>query len=276
MSMPTPMNDSADQPGALALALARMQASPGDDAARLAFFGTLADSELFLMIEGEAGANGQLSPRLFDLAEGRVALAFDSESGLADFAGQAADYAALPGRVLAPMMAGAGLTMLLNPGSDDAAMLPPQALQWLADMLAAPAPAEASARAAGFGPPALDAPALARLRPALERRLAGVPGLGAAVLATMRRDDGGEGLVLALSGVPGPARPALARAMAEAMTLSGLEEGALDVFFPSDALMARIAAAGLPLGLSPPAFTDDKAPARPAPGMDPSRPPRLR
>ena len=273
------MTDDTDKRGELALALACMQASPQDDAARLAFYGALADSELFLMLEAEAEAEagpGQLRPRLFDLAEGRVALVFDSEAGLADFAAQPVGYAALPGRVLVAMMAGEKLAMLVNPGSEDAAFLPPEALRWLADTLAAPAPSQASARAAGFGPPALDAAALARLRPALERRLSGVPGLKAAVLATARWEAGEEGLVLALSGVPELARPPLARAVAEALVLSGLEEGALDVIFPSGPAMASIVQAGLHLSPAPcePPAAEAAPPA--APGMDPTRPPRLR
>lgn len=269
------MTDSSQSRGALALALARMQASPQDDAARLGLYGVLADSELFLMLEAEA-VPGQLRPRLFELDEGRVALVFDSEARLAEFAGQAVDYAALPGRVLAAMMAGEGLAMLVNPDSEAPALLPPDALRWLADTLAAPAPAEASARAAGFAPPVLDAVALARLRPALERRLSGVPGLTAAVLATARWENGGEGLVLALARVPEPARPKLARAVAEALVLSGLEEGALDVIFPSETAMAPIAATGLHLSPEPfePAASDPAS--RAAPGMDPTRPPRLR
>ncbi|MCC5988663.1 MAG: SseB family protein [Pararhodobacter sp.] len=269
------MTDNAEQRGELALALARMQASPQDDAARLCFYGVLADSELFLMLDSEPGP-GQLRPRLFDLAEGRVALVFDSEARLAEFAGQTVDYAALPGRVLVAMMAGEGLAMMVNPDSEAPALLPPDALRWLADTLAAPSPAEASARAAGFGPPALDAAALARLRQALERRLSGVPGLTAAVLATARWESGGEGPVLALARVPEPARPKLARAVAEALVLSGLEEGVLDVIFPLETAMAPIAEVGLHLSPEPfePATTEP-AP-RAAPGMDPARPPRLR
>ncbi len=268
-------------PTPLAQAQARMQAAPGDDAARLAFFGALADSELFLMLEGEAQP-GQLSPRLFDLDEGRAALVFDSEARLADFAGQAVDYAALPGRVLAGMLAGQGLSMLVNPDSEDATLLPADALRWLTETLAQSAaePARAGGAAVGFGPPELPAPALALLRPALERRLSGVPGLRAAVLAQAVWQDGGTGrdtgTVLALSGVPGPARAPLARAVAEALTLSGLDEAVLDVIFPTEAEMVAITEAGLALTPVPFQPPERATTPRPAPGTDPARPPRLR
>ena len=275
------MGDPADRNAAqgLASAMASMRAQPGDDAARLAFYGALADSELFLMLAGESDA-GALRPRLFALDEGQVALAFDSEAGLADFAGEAVDYAALPGRVLVTMLAEAGLALLVNPDSEDAAMLPVEALVWLAGTLAAPAPAQAQARITGFAPPDLDASALARLLPALERRLSGVPCLEAAVLAAARHagSDAGESLVLALAGVPEPARPALARAVSEALVLSGLDEASLDVIFPAPGAMAPIAAVGLALAPAPFQPPDDSArrQQRLAPGMDPVRPPRLR
>ena len=279
--MGDPTEISAEPRRGLAAAMAAMHAAPGDDAARLAFYGVLADSELFLMLEGEADA-GALRPRLFALDEGQVALAFDSEAGLADFAGEAVGYAALPGRVLVAMLAEAGLALLVNPDSEDAAMLPGEALAWLADTLSVPAPAQAQARITGFAPPDLDAPSLARLVPSLERRLSGVPGLQAAALASARHagaDDGGsKGLVLALSGVPEPARPALARAVSEALVLSGLDEASLDVIFPAPGAMAPIMAVGLalsPAPFQPPDDPDRRAP-RAAPGMDPARPPRLR
>ncbi len=264
-------------PTPLAQAQARMQAAPDDDAARLAFFGALADAELFLMLEGEAQP-GQLSPRLFDLEEGRAALVFDSEARLAGFAGQAVDYAALSGRVLAGMLAGQGLSMLVNSDSEDATLLPADALRWLTETLAQSAaqPARADGAAVGFGPPDLPAPALALLRPALERRLSGVPGLQAAVLASARWEGGGKGLVLALAGVPQPARAPLARRVSEALLLSGLDEAVLDVIFPTEAAMVPITEAGLvltPVPFQPP---ERATRPRPAPGTDPARPPRLR
>ena len=268
--------------GVLALAMSAMRADPADDAARLAFYGALADSELFLMLEGEADA-GALRPRLFSVEESWVALAFDSEAALADFAGEAVDYAALPGRVLVAMLAEAELALLVNPDSEDAAMLPGEALVWLAGTLLAPAPEATQAHIGAFDPPDLDAKALARLIPALERRLSGVPGLEAAVLASARfgSDEGGSrdaGLVLALAGVPEPVRPALARAMSEALVLSGLDEAALDVIFPAPGAMAAVAAVGLALSPAPFQSPDDPRQRKPraAPGTDPARPPRLR
>ncbi|MCB1361903.1 MAG: SseB family protein [Rhodobacteraceae bacterium] len=263
----------------LDLSLRRMAAAPEDTTRRLALHAELTRSEVFVLLEAEVTGE-TLEPRVFTLSDGPAVLAFDSEMRLAGFAGAAA-YAALPGRVLVPMLAGAGLSLLLNPDADHAALLDPQALTWLADTLAAPAPETAQAVPDRIGVPALDPAVMALLVPALERRLAGLPGLQRTVLAAVRWRGGGQGHVLALSGLPESAHPPVARAVAEALALSGLEAGALDVIFPPDAAMARIAGVGLILSPAPPLPVSDQivtadSAAGANPGLDPSKPPKLR
>ncbi|MFN3954844.1 MAG: SseB family protein [Pararhodobacter sp.] len=269
-------------------AAAQMQAVPDDLPARLRFHAELAAAELFVLLETEA-EGGRLRPQVFDLSEGRAVLAFDSELRLAEFAGAAVPYAALPGRVLVAMLAAgsgdaADLSLLLNAGAAQAELLPPAALRWLAQTLAGARTVEAEGRAVSFGPVALPAAALDLLRPALERRLRGMPGLNAAVLASVIWQSGARGHVLALGGVATAARGALARAVAEALEFSGLEAGALDVIYPEAAALALIAARGLALAPAPyvaplagtTAGTTAGTASRSAPGMDPARPPRLR
>ena len=55
---------------------AAMQA--GAEAEALAFYRLLADATLFLLLEREAEGE-RIAPRVFDLAEGPVLLAFDAE-----------------------------------------------------------------------------------------------------------------------------------------------------------------------------------------------------
>lgn len=271
-------------PSPLETAILRMRAAPDDAAARLQFHAELADTELFLWLEAEA-EGGSLRPQVFDLSEGRAVLAFDSELRLAGFAGTAAPYAALPGRVLVTMLAGmppegaagsTGVALLLNGDSDHAELLPAEALRWLAATLAGATPSEAEEFPERFEPVALGPHVLALLTPALERRLRGMPGLERAVLAAVVWRGGGRGHVLALEGLPEVARAPLARAVAEALELSGVEAGALDVIFPEKAAMAPIAAVGL--ALAPAAYVPPAEPrvAPMAPGMDPNRPPRLK
>jgi SseB protein N-terminal domain len=87
---------------------AAMQA--GGDADGLAFYRALADAELFVLLKGEASGD-VMEPRIFDLAEGAVLLAFDSEERLAGFSEAPLPYAALPGRVIAGQMVGQGLSL---------------------------------------------------------------------------------------------------------------------------------------------------------------------
>jgi hypothetical protein len=259
-------------------AMRRMADAPDDTQARLEFHAELTRAELFVLLEAEVTGDA-LEPRVFDLSDGQAVIAFDSEARLAGFAGQATAYAALPGRVLVPMLAAAPdpLSLLINPDEDHAALLSPDALRWLVETLDAPAPDEGQATPEGFAAPALPPEVLARLVPALERRLSGMPGLALTVLAAVRWQGGGQGHVLALAGLPEAAQAPLARAVSEALALSGLEAGALDVIFPPDTAMQLIAGAGLTLSPAPFVSPDDQV-VTPGgnPGLDPDRPPRLR
>lgn len=257
-------------PTALDLAHTAMAEAPDDDAARLRFHAQLADSELFLLIEEEDGA--EVRPRLFSLEEGRFVLAFDREDRLAAFAGGPAAYAALPGRALAERLAGTGIGLGLNLAvAESQYLMPPAAVDWLAHTLAA-APAEASARPVAFHPPAGLPDALIM---ALDGKLARMAGLASrALLAAVSYDDGRRGHMLALLGASPAAETALARAVAEALTFCGIDAGELDVAFLPETGAATAALERVALTFTIPAPA--AAPAPSAPGMDPDRPPILR
>jgi hypothetical protein len=250
-----------------------MTAHPEDDAARLRFFARLADGELFVLLQDEA-AGETVAPRVFALQDGPVVLAFDSEERLAEFAGGIAPYAALPGRVIAAQLLGQGIGLGVNLGAPPSAtLLPPEALDWLARVLAE-APQQVKARPQRFVAPRGLPEALLV---ALDRTLARAGGLaGAALLAGVVYEDGRAGHMLAfLDAAPG-AEAALARAASEALVFSGVEAGEMDVAFlsaadPSSVAMARVA---LRFDLPPPEARSSPSPQ--APGTDPDRPPRLR
>jgi hypothetical protein len=267
-------------------AMRRMAAAPEDTTARLAFHAELSRAELFVLLESEVSGD-RMIPRVFDLSDGRAVLAFGSELQLADFAGDAAAYAALPGRVLVTMLASAAepLSLLIGPDVDHAALLTPDALVWLDQTLSAPAPDEAQATPERFTKPNLPPAVLSLLVPALERRLSGLPGLDAVILAGAEWQGGGRGHVLALNGLPDSAQAPIARAVVEALSLSGLEAGVLDVVFPPNSAMQAIVAVGLPLKPAPFVMPDEQiiSPnsqpnSQPGanPGLDPTRPPKLR
>ncbi len=250
-------------------------AAPEDDAVRLRFYARLTEGEVFLLLEREA-AGADIAPQVFPLEDGPMVVAFDTEARLVDFTGIAAPYVALSGRALVEMLAAADppLALGLNLGAAPSARhLPPEVLGWLADALAQ-RPAEVQADIAEVLAPR-GLPEV--LLPALDARLARTGGLAAvAYLVGVRFTGGGQGHMLAFIDPAIGAEPALARALGEALTFSGIEAGTLDVGFfaaadPVAALLARI---GLRFDLPVPTNAPDR-PA-PPPGMDPGRPPRLR
>ncbi len=251
---------------------AAMQA--GGDSDGLAFYRALADAELFLLLDEEASGE-VMAPRVFDLAEGAVLLAFDSEERLAGFSDAALPYAALPGRVIAGQMVGQGLSLGLNLGSGAASetILPPDALDWLMSMLDQAPPETLEVRVAGFDAPSVPASVLAALGSALAQA-------GRAFVVGVRYADGRQGQLLALTGVASGAEAKVARAVTEAIAFSGIDAGALDVVFldPDDPVLGRMAGIALVLEGHAPAPPEviDKVPGPKAPGLDPARPPILR
>lgn len=258
-------------PTPLDTAHAAMDAAPEDDRARLRFYDRLAEAELVLLLDAEASGD-RIEPTLFDTGDGRFVLAFDLEERMGAFIGGPAPYAALSGRALAAMLAGQGIGIALNPDvAPSAILIPAAAVDWLADTLGR-RPAEITARPTEIARPDGLPDALLQ---ALEAKLALAAGLAsAAVLARAGYEGGGTGHLLAFLDARPGAEPALAQAVSEALTFSGLEAGALDVTFlaGTDPAAERLLRHGLRIALPAP-----PEPARPsAPGMDPDRPPKLR
>jgi hypothetical protein len=249
---------------------AAVSADPENETLRLRFFERLADGELVLLLEREA-AGETVEPRVFDLEDGPVVLAFDREERLATFTGGIAPYAALPGRVIAGLLKGQGIGLGVNLGVAPSSMLlPPEAMDWLAETLEG-GPEAAEARPEEFLPPQVPEAVVA----GLDAKLAKAGGLAAAaILAGVVYQGGRRGHVLAfLDAAPG-AEEALARAIREALVFSGIEAGELDVAFlaADEAVAGAMARVGLRFDLPAP-----EAPSAPAaPGMDPARPPKLR
>ncbi|GGL53058.1 SseB family protein [Wenxinia marina] len=249
-----------------------VMAAKGTDAARLSFYGVLADTELMLLLDAEP-TDDAIAPRLQETDAGTCVVAFDLEERLADFAGGDAQTARLPGRVLAALAAEQGMGIALNPGGAPTShIVPPDAVRWLAETLSEE-PEEAPERPVEALKPSLPPEALEALGRALSR----APGLAAYALLTRVRYHGGrEGHLLTVIDPRPGSEDALVRAVSEALTFSGAgEAAATDVTFlagdsPAAARLAKVA-----LRLDVP-----EAPAtRPAPappGSDPDKPPRLR
>ncbi len=261
----------------LDMAHAAMQEAPEAAAPRMAFYQTLADTELYLLLETEVEAGGgEITPQLYSVEGCQYALAFDDATRLANFAEAAAPYAALPGRVLAQMLGAQSIGVGVNLGvAPSSILIPPEAVRWLVETLARPAPARTEMRAEALEPPG-DVPE--PLLMALDAKLARAGGLAhSAYLVGLRYADGGAGHLLAFVDAVPDAEDALARSISEALVFSGVEAGALDVAFiaADDPVAARLARVGLRFDLpEPPQVPEQAAPA--APGMDPDRPPILK
>ncbi|MBS8226218.1 SseB family protein [Vannielia litorea] len=243
----------------------------GGEAERLAFYARLADSQLFLLLEGEPEGE-VISPRSVETGEGELLLAFDSEERLVGFTQGEAAFAALSGRGLVAMMAGQGLGLGLNLEAPSAMVLPAAAIDWLAETL-------------GHGPEAAEeipvevaAPALPQaLLVALDAKLATAAGLAkAALLVKASYRSGAEGHLLAFVDAREGAEHALAGAANEALKFSGLESGALDVAFLDDGtpLAQAMARQGMRFDLPEPEVREAWKPE--APGSNPDKPPKLR
>ncbi len=247
------------------LAWQASEAAPEDGQLRLAYFARVAEAELFILLEREAEGE-TIDPKVFELEDGPLVLAFDSEDRLTEFTGLPAPYAALPGRALVEMLAGQGMGLGLNLGvAPSSRLFPPEVLDWLAGMLAE-RPEELTARLTGLAPPRGLPEALLT---ALDQRLARMEGLARmAYLVATEAESGARGHMLAFVEAAPGAEAALARAVQAALAFSGLEAGVLDVAFltADDPRAAELARVGLRFDLP--------QPTPPAPR--PEGPPRLR
>lgn len=251
---------------------AAMMRDEDDDAARLSFYSQLSDVELFLLLESDA-IDDQITPRVFDLDEGQVVLAFDLEERLTGFVGGPAPYAALPGRVIAAQLAGQAVGLGLNIGAASSIILPADVMEWLTATLGT-RPTEVAAVPQGFSYP-WGVPAEMTQR--LMEKLGANPGLAEAVLLSEVVYAGGRrGHILAVLGAALGAEAAISGAVSEALVFSGIDLAEMDVVFlaPNDPRFTTIAEVALRLDLPKPA--EPAQTVANIPGMNPEKPPILR
>ncbi len=252
-------------------ALAAMRAAEEDDVLRLQFYERFADAEVFMLLTDEVSGE-TVRPQILTDEDTPFVQVFDRELRLVEHAGGVAPHVTVSGRSVVEMIKGQGIGVALNPGvSAGEVLIAPQSIDWLAQTLAnAPEVGQArpvEVRAPGTVPEALLG--------SLDRKLASARGLAhAAWLAGVVYDDDTTGHLLAFVDAVPDAQPALANAVAEALTFSGVEAGSLDVTFVStdQPITARLAKVGLRFDLPMP--EGPRAPVMP--GSDPDKPPKLR
>lgn len=270
---------------------AGMMDDPEDDALRLKFYRRLADTTLFLLLTREPETEGApLDPEILEIDNketaniDRYALVFDTEERLAAFAAsyknEALPYAALPGRVIAQALAGQGVGLAVNLDTAvSSILLPKDAMDWLADTLAAE-PEAGEGTLIAIAPPVGLPDGLIE---GLEEKLVSAAGLAShAVFVKGTYSDNREGWLLAFVDAQPGAEQALARATHEALIFSGTDLAAVDVaFFASnDPICEHLDHMGLRYEFPDPdagehdedGFEETFA----GPGTDPDSPPILR
>ncbi|GIX15771.1 MAG: hypothetical protein KatS3mg118_3730 [Paracoccaceae bacterium] len=107
--------------------------APEAEEARRAFWERLLACELWLILAEEPAPGAALRPLLLPTAEGPVALAFSAEARMAGFLTSPAPCAVLSGRRLVAALAGQGVLLGVDLGTDAPGTLqPPEAIAWAA------------------------------------------------------------------------------------------------------------------------------------------------
>ncbi|MCF6445444.1 SseB family protein [Nereida sp. MMG025] len=240
------------------------------DAARLRFYECLAASELFLLLSKEADGE-DISPDVFEVEGNQFVLVFDRIERLTAFAEKSVPYVAVSGRVLAQMLAGQGIGLGVNLSvAPSEVLIPSDAVDWLHQTLGN-RPTEMTATPKEIRPPT-GLPE--HLVSALDAKLATASGLANhALLVSVVYDDNSRGSLLAFIDAAAGAEGALAQAVGEVLTFSGLDAGVLDVGFlrSADPIVGTLQDKGLRFDLPQLVMPDPPK----APGMDPDKPPRL-
>ncbi len=253
-----------------------MQAQNGEGPAVLRFYERLVDAALFMILESEP-EHDIVKPLVLDTSEGSLVLAFDREDRLAGFVENPTPYIGISGRELIDMLAKNHLGLGLNFGeAPSSTQVSVETVHWLVDILAKTTDQLVSQPKSFTSPKSTDAEFMS----ALAYKLASMAGvIEKALLVSVDYENGDSGLMLALTGVPEEAKPALIGAISETVKFSDDNNLKIDVSFiePATEIFNKITAVALQFDLPEPQekpVISDRKPA--APGMDPDNPPILR
>ena len=199
-----------------------------DSPMRARMLSRLADTRLSVALLAEP-LGDDIDLRMFPLEDGQVALACDSDDRLADFFAVPTPYAAMPGRVLAGLLSKAGAGLLVNPGHPSEMLLDAALLDWLGQALTSAPQVETAGLSLHAPAPAT----VAALAGPLAERLADLSGLftGAALVGIRGETDAPAGHLLLIAGASAEDQPAIAKALAEALTFLPPQPGGVDISF---------------------------------------------
>ena len=250
-----------------------MSRNPENNDARLNYYGVLADTNLFLLLEQEP-SNEILEPKFIQLEGNNFALAFDSEENLSEFYGDAAAFAEVTGRVLAKMLLEEKIGLGINLGvSEGELLLPWEIIEWFVNVLD-------------------EAPNLVQITPkkflraeafpeilvkALQEKLMPAVGLFDEIwICAAEYNEDETSHLICLMGVQNSAQQAIVKSINELLSFTNIDLGNIDVahFSYDDEVCAKIREIGIKLEF--PKVNKVKNTARDVKNKAALQPPKLR
>jgi len=252
---------------ALDSAYASMMAAPDQEEFRSRYYGLLAATELFVLLEREPGA--KFEPLMIEMEGTRFVLAFDLDARMGAFCDGPTPYVAMSGRALVEALAGARMGIAVNPGLEAAMFVPVEAVDWMRTRTGEDL-SQAEAKIDEISAPEVtDVEALK----AIDARLAVFTGASRSAYLVKARYGAETAHLMIFVGVPEAARSSVAGSLAEVVRFIA-PDLALDTIFVDAG--AGIVEAAARVGLRFDMSSDETAAKAPkAPGSDPDKPPIL-
>jgi len=250
-----------------------MSRNPENNDARLNYYGVLADTNLFLLLEQEP-SNEILEPKFIQLEGKNFALAFDSEESLAEFYGEAAAFAEVTGRVLAKMLLEEKIGLGINLGVYEGELLLPwEIIEWFVNVLD-----EAPNLVQNTPKKFLRAEAFPEvLFKALQEKLMPAVGLFDEIwICAVEYNEDETSHLICLMGVQNSAQQAIVKSINEVLSFTNIDLGNIDVahFSYDDEVCTKIREIGIKLEF--PKVNKVKNAARDVKNKAALQPPKLR
>ena len=250
-----------------------MSRNPENNDTRLNYYGVLADTNLFLLLEQEP-SNEILEPKFIQLEGKNFALAFDSEESLSEFYGETAAFAQITGRVLAKMLLEEKIGLGINLGvSEGELLLPWEIIEWFVNVLDE-APNLVQITPKKF----LRAEAFPKiLFKALQEKLMPAVGLFDEIwICAAEYNEDETSHLICLMGVQNSAQQAIVKSINEVLSFTDIDLGNIDVahFSYDDEVCTKIREIGIKLEF--PKVSKVKNAARDVKNKAALQPPKLR
>jgi len=250
-----------------------MSRNPENSDARLNYYGVLADTNLFLLLEQEP-SNEILEPKFIQLEGKNFALAFDSEESLSEFYGEAAAFAEVTGRVLAKMLLEEKIGLGINLGVYEGELLLPwEIIEWFVNVLD-----EAPNLVQNTPKKFLRAEAFPEvLFKALQEKLMPAVGLFDEIwICAVEYNEDETSHLICLMGVQNSAQQAIVKSINEVLSFTNIDLGNIDVahFSYDDEVCTKIREIGIKLEF--PKVNKVKNAARDVKNKAALQPPKLR